>query len=406
MFSNPGSMCISSLYTNLHYISKTPPDCSLVSFEGVHIPTQQHLLAAASSYLACLLAQGCTTTPTIILPFTTKVVRKIIQVLGEKEGNTIDSEAFLAARELGIMFLKKEVTNHDIGLRYGSNIHPNPFFEESIKNYENSASELFVPKHGGKTLKHTAETLPVFERKKETRKKYPPTPEDHDFNYSNTLEQENKETQDTFPLKNKKQVKKVKSKRDRIDKNLRKANIQNVNLDQSICCEQNSKGVKNPSNIDAHMKSLLYQYFDFSAGSRKNCITHPKTSTRCLACELCGKSFKTNMEKAKNKKSCHTTNKRLASRTKQQEKKKFGTSGQSFAKKETMKRPQTVNNTDEQFPPSYLRSDNLTNSSDISSCNESKQKEHNHILLSKTPTDKYAKYKIKYMKYFNLICNK
>ena len=170
MFSNPGSMCISSLYTNLHYISKTPPDCSLVSSEGVHIPTQQHLLAAASSYLACLLAQGGTT---IILPFTTKVVRKIIQVLGEKEGNTIDSETFLAARELGIMFLKEEVTDHDIVLRYGSNIHPNPFFEESIKNYGNSASELFVPKHGGKTLKHTAETLPVFERKKETRKNIP-----------------------------------------------------------------------------------------------------------------------------------------------------------------------------------------------------------------------------------------
>ena len=84
-------------------------------------------------------------------------------------------------------------------------------------------------------------------------------------------------------------------------------------------------------------------------------------------------------------------------------KKKLGTSGQSFAKKETMKRPQTVNNTDEQFPPSSPRSDNLTNSSDISSCMQSKLKDHNTILLSKTPTYKYAKYKIRYMKYFNLI---
>ena len=77
-----------------------------------------------------LVASGNMNYLMIILPYHTKVVRKIIQ--GRRRGIPL---TFLAARELGIMFLKEEVTNNDIVLRYGSNIHPNPFFAKLSLNF-------------------------------------------------------------------------------------------------------------------------------------------------------------------------------------------------------------------------------------------------------------------------------
>ena len=97
---------------NLRFISLQPPDTTLITSDGDHISTQQHLLAAASPYLASLLAQtGQGGIFAISVPFRNDVVRLVLQSLvsvEQDEGN-IESEGFVAAREMGIMFLKEKV---------------------------------------------------------------------------------------------------------------------------------------------------------------------------------------------------------------------------------------------------------------------------------------------------------
>merc|ERR1712179_251089 len=171
----PVTMSLTYLRTNLHYISQTPTDCSLVSYEGVPIPTQQLLLAAASSYLASLLAQSGTTATTITLPFTTKVVRRIIQVLGEEEGDTIETEAFLAAREMGIMFLKEKVgppTAINVKLKKET------FVFSDDESHEESLGKMNLNQWSENLLKQNVEVNPVLDNtnKKEVdmkpKKKY------------------------------------------------------------------------------------------------------------------------------------------------------------------------------------------------------------------------------------------
>ena len=101
---------------HLHSISLSPPDITLLTLDNLHIPTQQLLLAAASPFLASLLAQagaGQGGFTNIYIPFTSKVVRRILQVLGRKEmnGNDLVTEELDAARHMGMMVIKKDVMN-------------------------------------------------------------------------------------------------------------------------------------------------------------------------------------------------------------------------------------------------------------------------------------------------------
>ena len=126
-----------SLRVDLHHISQGHPDCVLLSSDGEHVNTQQLLLAAASSFLASLLAQGGTNT-TISLPFTSKVVRTILEVLGEVEEVPIETEIFLAARELGIMFLNEKVVNSEVKDNLGKKV-------DTIEQEKTMLKHIYVP---------------------------------------------------------------------------------------------------------------------------------------------------------------------------------------------------------------------------------------------------------------------
>ena len=104
---------------HLHSISLQTPDITLHTLDNDHISTQQHLLAAASPFLASLLAQagaGLGGFTNISVPFTSKVVRRVIQVLGglEVEGRNIGTEELDAAREMGLMIIKQDVINTEV----------------------------------------------------------------------------------------------------------------------------------------------------------------------------------------------------------------------------------------------------------------------------------------------------
>ena len=102
-------MALNLLRTNLRFISSQPPDTTIITSDGDHIPTQQHLLSAASPYLASLLAQvGQGGIFSISVPFQNDVVKLLLQSLVSEE-DEIESEGFVAAREMGIMFLKEKV---------------------------------------------------------------------------------------------------------------------------------------------------------------------------------------------------------------------------------------------------------------------------------------------------------
>ena len=100
-------MYLQYLRTNLLSITSQPHDTSLITSDSVHLPAHQHLLSAVSPYLASLLAQAGHAT-TIFLPFTSKVVTRVMQLLvaeQEEFDNTIDAEVVEAARDMGIMCL-------------------------------------------------------------------------------------------------------------------------------------------------------------------------------------------------------------------------------------------------------------------------------------------------------------
>ena len=79
---------------------------------------------------------------------------------------------------------------------------------------------------------------------------------------------------------------------------------------------------------------------------------------------------------------------------------------QEVVTKVILKRPQSESKKDQEYPENLSRSGQLTASSARNSCKQSKLKYHNPVLVPGNTTDKYTKYKIKYMKYFNLVCNK
>merc|ERR1711936_559171 len=110
---HPDEMYLHYLRANLHSISNQPPDTTLLTLDNVRVPTHQHLLAAVSPYLASLLAQAGQGT-TISLPFTSKVVNMVMQVLvagGKEENNTMETDVVEAAGEMGIMCLVEKFKN-------------------------------------------------------------------------------------------------------------------------------------------------------------------------------------------------------------------------------------------------------------------------------------------------------
>ena len=111
-------MSVKKSRLHLNSISLQPTDTILLTSDNVHIPTQHLLLAAASPYLASLLAQagaGQGSNTTLSLPFTSKVVRKVISYLGEQgnKGNNLETEEIIAAQELGMVVNKEDVTNEN-----------------------------------------------------------------------------------------------------------------------------------------------------------------------------------------------------------------------------------------------------------------------------------------------------
>ena len=97
-------------YQNLRTISVQPPDTTLITSEGEHIATQQHLLSAASPFLASLLAQAGPFGAAISLPFGSQEVRYIIHKLGsvDEGADEIEGFAFSVAKVLGIEYLKEK----------------------------------------------------------------------------------------------------------------------------------------------------------------------------------------------------------------------------------------------------------------------------------------------------------
>ena len=97
-------MSLKYLVSNLKLISSEPADVTLLSSDGVHIPSHHYLLSAVSPYLACLLAQaGQGGRLAISLPFHSQVVRRVIKTLlaVEEEGDRIETEGILAASRVG-----------------------------------------------------------------------------------------------------------------------------------------------------------------------------------------------------------------------------------------------------------------------------------------------------------------
>ena len=105
-------MSLSYLRHHLKFISSHPSDMTLITSDGHHIPTHQHLLSAVSTFLASLIVQaGQTGSVLVSLPFHSEVVRLVLDKLvsPDEDANTIECDGFNAAIELGIVFLKQKV---------------------------------------------------------------------------------------------------------------------------------------------------------------------------------------------------------------------------------------------------------------------------------------------------------
>jgi len=104
-------MSLKYLRRNLKFISHQSEDSTLITTDGQHIKTQRHLLSIASPYLAALISQtDHVDWIAISVPFSSKVVRKVLENLDSEDCNEIQNEGFDAAKELGIMFLNKAQT--------------------------------------------------------------------------------------------------------------------------------------------------------------------------------------------------------------------------------------------------------------------------------------------------------
>ena len=137
-------MTLNLLRSNLRFISSHPPDTTLITSDGDHIPTQQHLLSAASPYLASLLVQvGQGGLFAISVPFRNYVVRLVLKSLvsEEESGDEVESEGFAAAREMGIMFLKLKVAGNEDNFKKEDDHAEICRLEESTEAQENDDKE-------------------------------------------------------------------------------------------------------------------------------------------------------------------------------------------------------------------------------------------------------------------------
>jgi len=125
--STQQKMSLKYLRRNLIFISNQSKDTTIITTDGEHIKTQRHLLSTASPYLAALISQtDHIEWIAISVPFSSKVVRNVLDNLGseDEDCSEIESEGFDAAKELGIMFLNKAQTKRR---------------ENDIKGFENDA---------------------------------------------------------------------------------------------------------------------------------------------------------------------------------------------------------------------------------------------------------------------------
>jgi len=109
-------MARNQFHQNLKTISVQPPDTTLITSEGEHIRTQQHLLSAVSPFLASLLAQAGHFGAAISVPFSSEEVRYVIHKLGsvDEGAGEIEGLGFCVANVLGIEYLKEK----NLGLSY------------------------------------------------------------------------------------------------------------------------------------------------------------------------------------------------------------------------------------------------------------------------------------------------
>merc|ERR1712096_237574 len=106
-------MSLKDLRRNLIFISNQSEDTTIITIDGEHIKTQRNLLSTISPYLAALISQtNHVEWIAISVPFSGKVVRKVLDNLGSEDEycSEIEYEGLDAAKELGITFLTKAET--------------------------------------------------------------------------------------------------------------------------------------------------------------------------------------------------------------------------------------------------------------------------------------------------------
>jgi hypothetical protein len=170
------NMALKFICRNLRFISSQPTDTTIITSDGEHIPTQQHLLSAVSPYLASLLAQaGQGGGLSISLPFDSHVVRLVLHTIVsvEEEGDEIEGEGFAAAREMGIMFIKEKVLTRGDDFKKEVDPAKEFVFEEDVYNlptFEDEENRKDVPRIISNKLDKVQEEMVKYV-KKETAEK-------------------------------------------------------------------------------------------------------------------------------------------------------------------------------------------------------------------------------------------
>ena len=280
----------SNLHAYLQSISISPPDTTLLPLDNVPVLTHQHLLAAVSPYLASLLAQAGQGA-TISLPFTSKVVTKVMQVLvAGGKNDTMEIDVVEAAGEMGIMHLVEEAKKIPLVKTNFDDKDTKAEINSNIKlSTVNVNTEVISTRFRNATLNKVSENK-NGNVKDDLNKEPELKKEDEDDDYV-----DEKVDKDFMLHMGAKSIKKKrKHGNEQIDDNC-----------QNILCDVCGKVFSTLGIRNTHMKTVHSVAKPFScgqcdksfstAGIRKSHIRnrHSEDKTPHLPCEECGKLFRT-----------------------------------------------------------------------------------------------------------------
>ena len=328
-------------------------------------------------------------------------------MLGEEEEDTIETESFLAAKEMGIFFLKEKIINYDVG----NDSKVNEFSEENIKEEEElglkmklntTRLEKSLPDHiqGNRFDKaeqkiglNTANEF-VFEDENETQEKRSVCKK------LKKIGMRKKKLGRPRKITNIETDSKIGMKKKKLGRPKKITNTETNSSDKT--CDQCFKSFSSSGNLYNHKKNL---HSDTPPMPCQHCVlkrrdmedhikrVHTLGSTRSFICDECGKSFKTKKDVSGHKRSHLPNDIKEEFKMKKREVNKCIICGQGFTDKTKLKRHEAARHDGikdfhcQQCPKSYYRSDHLKSHVASFHASDKFKLEYNPVLFSPNITD-------------------